>query len=74
MSESKNLSIKHWDESERPREKLLQKGRDALSDSELMGILLGSGNTKQSAVELAREILQSCNNQLMNWPSSAFMI
>jgi DNA repair protein RadC len=62
MSEKK--SIKEWSESDRPREKLMQNGIETLSDSELIAILLGSGNTDQSAVELAREILNDCNNNL----------
>ncbi len=63
--EKKYKSIKHWADDERPREKLLQKGKDALSDSELIGILLGSGTTTKSAVELAKEILDSTNNNLV---------
>lgn len=58
------LSIKHWAEEDRPREKLLLKGAAALSDSELLAILIGSGNDKQSAVELSREILQEASNDL----------
>ncbi|MDD2386819.1 MAG: DNA repair protein RadC [Bacteroidales bacterium] len=57
-------SIKYWAESDRPREKLMQKGTEALSDSELVAILLGSGNIKQSAVELARDILKESKNNL----------
>jgi len=57
-------SIKNWSEDDRPREKLLKKGTSALSDAELVAILLGSGSSKQSAVELAREILDSCNNNI----------
>lgn len=58
------LSIKQWAEEDRPREKLLLKGVSALSDSELLAILLGSGNDKQSAVELAQDILSSNGNDL----------
>ncbi len=64
MEEVKKKSIKHWDEMDKPREKLLAKGKDALSDSELLGILLGSGTRDLSAVELAREILSSNNSNL----------
>lgn len=53
-----------WNEDDRPREKLVQKGRHALSDSELIGILLGSGTRNDSAVSLARKILQLGNNNL----------
>jgi DNA repair protein RadC len=59
-------SIKDWSEDDRPREKLLKKGTDSLSDAELIAILLGSGSLTQSAVELARDILGSCNNNINN--------
>lgn len=58
------LSIKQWAEQDRPREKLLQKGVSALSDSELLAILIGSGNDKESAVELSKRILLSVDNNL----------
>lgn len=58
------LSIKQWAEEDRPREKLLLKGVSALSDSELLAILIGSGNDKQSAVELSKEILLKAGNDL----------
>ena len=51
-------SIKLWAEDDRPREKLLLKGRSALSDAELIAILIGSGNAEESAVEVARKILK----------------
>lgn len=57
-------SIKNWNEDDRPREKLALKGRSSLSDTELLAIIMGSGNRKESAVELAKRILQSANN---NW-------
>ncbi len=56
--------INQWNEDDRPREKLLHKGRQALSDSELIAILLGSGTRNESAVEVARKILALCNNNL----------
>ncbi|MBI1221203.1 MAG: DNA repair protein RadC [Bacteroidetes bacterium] len=58
LSEDKR-AIKFWSEDDRPREKLMLKGRHALSDSELLAILLGSGSRRQSALELARDILAS---------------
>ncbi len=58
------LSIKAWAEEDRPREKLLQKGRHALSEAELIAILIGSGNKKETAVELSQRILASCSNDL----------
>lgn len=58
------LSIKQWAEEDRPREKLLLKGVSALSDSELLAILIGSGNINESAVELCKRILQKAGNDL----------
>ena len=58
-------TIKEWDDADRPREKLLSKGRQALSDAELIAILLGSGNTEESAVDLAKRILQTAGNNLV---------
>lgn len=58
------ISIKQWAEEDRPREKLLLKGRAALSEAELIGILLGSGTKTLSAVDLAKQILSSVENNL----------
>ncbi|HET6992649.1 MAG TPA: UPF0758 domain-containing protein, partial [Bacteroidia bacterium] len=58
------LSIKTWAEDDRPREKLLLKGRAALSDAELLAILISSGNRKESAVDLSKRILGSVENNL----------
>lgn len=58
-------SIKYWAESERPREKMLNLSKEALTDSELLAILLGSGSRNQSAVDLAKMILASVNNNLL---------
>lgn len=58
------ISIKQWAEEDRPREKLLLKGRAALSEAELIGILLGSGTKTLSAVDLAKQILASVDNNL----------
>ncbi len=55
--EDKVLSIKKWAEEDRPREKLLLKGKATLSEAELIGILLGSGTTSMSAVDLAKQLL-----------------
>ncbi len=60
-----NNSIKNWSEDDRPREKLLIKGKNTLSDAELIAILIGSGNKEDSAVELSRKILNSVNNNLI---------
>ena len=62
--EESRMTIKSWAEQDRPREKLLIKGEAALSDAELVAILLGSGNKQQSAVELAQHILNHCGNNL----------
>ncbi|TLY61576.1 MAG: JAB domain-containing protein [Gammaproteobacteria bacterium] len=51
------MSIRHWPISERPREKVLERGAQALSDAELLALLLGSGSRGRSAVELARALL-----------------
>ncbi len=59
-----NLSIKSWAEADRPREKLLHQGKSALSDAELLAILIGSGTTEDSAVTLAQKILQSVGQNL----------
>ena len=57
-------NIKELDITDRPREKLLEKGENHLSDSELLAIILGSGNKEQNAVELAQTILHQSNNNL----------
>lgn len=59
-----NLSIKAWAEEDRPREKLLTKGKQSLSDAELVAILLGSGSRDETAVGLAQRILKSVDNDL----------
>jgi DNA repair protein RadC len=66
MSEEQKggFSIKSWAEDDRPREKLLAKGKTALSDAELIAILIGSGTPKISAVDLSKEILQKVQNNL----------
>lgn len=58
------ISIKEWAESDRPREKLLEQGRRALSDAELLAILIGSGSRDESAVELCRRILHDVENDI----------
>ncbi|MFC7358094.1 DNA repair protein RadC [Jejudonia soesokkakensis] len=58
------FSIKNWNEDDRPREKLLLKGRSALSDAELIAILIGSGSRNESAVALSQRILASVINNL----------
>ncbi|MDU1903669.1 MAG: DNA repair protein RadC [Dysgonomonas sp.] len=58
------LKITDWAEEDRPREKMLLKGVSALSDAELLAILIGSGNKNETAVELSQRILHSANNNL----------
>lgn len=60
----KHLNIKSWAEDDRPREKLIAKGRHALSDAELLAILLSSGNKNETAVQLAQRILNSNQNSI----------
>ncbi|GGG55807.1 DNA repair protein RadC [Croceivirga lutea] len=59
-----SFSIKNWSDDDKPREKLLQKGRSVLSDAELIAILIGSGSRAESAVDLSKRILASANNNL----------
>ncbi len=59
-----SFRIKSWAEDDRPREKLQNKGSSALSDAELVAILLGSGSRKATALDLAKEILGSVENNL----------
>jgi DNA repair protein RadC len=61
---TQKLPISQWAEDDRPREKLMLKGKGQLSKAELIAILLGSGNTEESAVQLAQNILNSVDNNL----------
>lgn len=63
-NEKKPFSIKNWASGDQPREKLIAKGRVALSDAELIAILIGTGNSKESAVDLSKRILSSTGNNL----------
>jgi len=58
------LNINQWAEEDRPREKMERLGAEALSDAELLAILVGSGSTKEDAVSLMKRILSDCNNNL----------
>tara|TARA_R110000796_G_scaffold252557_1_gene387689 strand:- start:82221 stop:82910 length:690 start_codon:yes stop_codon:yes gene_type:complete len=60
----KGLNILKWAEEDRPREKLLSKGKAALSDAELIAILIGSGSRELSAVDLSKKVLSHSNNDL----------
>lgn len=59
-----NLSIKQWAEEDRPREKLLEKGINSLSNAELLAILIATGTKKLSAVDLAKQIMLEAENNL----------
>lgn len=58
------LNINQWAEDDRPREKFMRNGAKSLSNAELQAILIGSGSTDESAVELMKRILGDCNNNL----------
>ncbi len=58
------LKINQWAEEDRPREKMMALGSEALSNAELLAILIGSGSTKESAVDLMKRVLNDCNNNL----------
>ena len=67
MEEDKqSFGIKSWAEEDRPREKLLDKGRHMLTEAELIAILIGSGSRDETAVELSKRILVSVDNNLNN--------
>jgi len=58
------FSIREWALDDRPRERMMKNGAESLSNAELLAILLGSGTTKESAVDLAKRILSAANNNL----------
>lgn len=64
MSIENKFSIKEWAEEDRPREKLLSMGASHLSNAELLAIILGSGNRNETALDLARKIMNFANNNL----------
>ncbi len=59
-----HLTIKSWSEEDRPREKLMLKGRHTLTDAELISILISTGSRSESALELERKILKECDSNL----------
>ena len=59
-----NLSLKQWADEDRPREKLLLKGKHVLTDAELIAILISSGNAEETAVELSKRVLSTMENNL----------
>lgn len=60
------LSIKQWAEDDRPREKLLLKGKNALSDAELIAILFSTGSKNETAVDIAKKVLNSVSGNLVD--------
>ena len=62
--ETAKLNIKQWAEDDRPREKMMQKGASALSNAELLAILIGSGTVEESAVGLMKRVMADCDNRL----------
>lgn len=65
-------TVKSWDAADRPREKFAEKGASALTDSELLAILLRTGSSGQSAVDLSRALLQSVGGVLAQLPGLSF--
>lgn len=64
VSPANHIAIKHWAADDQPREKLINKGSTALSDAELLAILLNNGHKQKSALSLAQEILRASSNNL----------
>lgn len=64
VTEDKRLTIRDWAEDDRPREKMMRKGTQSLSDAELLAILIAIGNKNETAVELSRRILNDCHDNL----------
>ena len=62
--ENSAFPITNWSEDDKPREKLMNKGKASLSDAELIAILIGSGSRNESAVQLSKRILSSVDNNL----------
>lgn len=58
------LNINQWATEDRPRERLMRHGAETLTSAELLAILIGSGSTRESAVDLMKRILKDCNNNL----------
>ena len=64
IDDSKTLKIKHWSPEDRPREKFLMKGPGALTDAELIAVLIGSGTGNFNALEISRKLVQQVDNNL----------
>jgi DNA repair protein RadC len=64
VTDEKRLTIRDWAEDDRPREKMLRKGAQSLSDAELLAILIAIGNKNETAVELSRRIMRECHDNI----------
>jgi DNA repair protein RadC len=64
MEDQRRVPLRFWSEEDRPREKLMSRGKQHLSDAELLAIIIGAGNRNETAVELSRRILASLGNRL----------
>lgn len=64
MNEPGKLNLKQWAAEDRPREKMMLRGAKELTNAELLAILIGTGNTKETAVALTQKVLASCRNSL----------
>lgn len=63
-TEGKHLTIREWSEEDRPREKMMLKGANALTDAELLAVMIRSGTRNESAVELAKRIMLGCKHNI----------
>ena len=76
MNSSNKLSMSQWAEEDKPREKLISKGVEQLSTVELIALLLGSGSREESVIDLARNLMKYCSNdlsQLSKWSEAEFL-
>lgn len=62
--EPERLTITQWNEEDRPREKLMRLGGEALTDAELLAIIIGGGVVGKTAVDITKQILKDCDNNL----------
>lgn len=61
---ARKMTVREWDEKDRPREKMMERGAAALSPAELLAILIGSGSTQESAVALMQRLMRDCKGSL----------
>ncbi len=65
-------SIKNWASEDRPREKLIQKGPESLSNAELLAILINTGTANKSAIDIAKDILEKSQQNLLEMGETVF--